>query len=87
MLCHRLRRWPNINPALAERLVLAGMYTKTIICIHLDSIAIINVLQSQRAVTAHFVSKKLVYFGFAEQWAYRYGELIGLPIPGAATTR
>ena len=25
MLAHRLRRWPNIEPALAQRIVFAGM--------------------------------------------------------------
>ena len=28
MLVHRLRRWPNINPALGERLLFAGMQLK-----------------------------------------------------------
>ena len=27
MLAHRLRRWSNINPALGERLVFAGLPT------------------------------------------------------------
>ena len=26
MLAHRLRRWPNINPALGERLVFGGQW-------------------------------------------------------------
>ena len=29
MLAHRLRRWPNIKPALRQRLVFTGLLTHT----------------------------------------------------------
>ena len=42
LLAHRLRRWPNINPTLGERLVFAGIFTSLTFTADLNQIIIIN---------------------------------------------
>ena len=62
MLGHHRRCWPSIETALAERLVFVAVFLLSITPHSLIRPA----LQNQKAVSAHFTSKQILPFAFAE---------------------
>ena len=60
MLAHRLRRWPNIKPALGQRLVFAGITTDDLA---FSSASIRTRGQSEKRISHEYISLALTSRG------------------------